>query len=332
MSIPSGNRQTMMRKSGLPLFCLLSLLLLPLAFTSLAYAVPETNAVRVTDVTASSFSLVWMTDSAAEPTVEVFSDRSLQQRVTEGLVVTPMPGESAAVQAARTKGIMKARVSGALPSTTYYARAVTKDPANPDSVSYSTLQEVTTASTVLLYRTVNSAAQALANDLVAVPVYVRPADQADQPRLGDLIMLEGQGTPYPISAFVGDGAVSPEGILDLNNLFGIDGSSLAVAGGETITLRVYRAGGLSTLTHYRRTPQNSGACSVVGLQKGFFADINLDRTVDDQDFLLFKAQYRTMPDDASYNPDFNFIEDPESKVDVRDFSRFSQEYGRQNVQ
>jgi len=39
-----------------------------------------------------------------------------------------------------------------------------------------------------------------------------------------------------------------------------------------------------------------------------------------------------MPDDASYNPDFNFIEDPESKVDVRDFSRFSQEYGRQNVQ
>ena len=86
------------------------------------------------------------------------------------------------------------------------------------------------------------------------------------------------------------------------------------------------------LTHYRRTPHNSGVCSVVGLQKGFFADINLDRTVDDQDFLLFKAQYRTMPDDPGYNPDFNFIEDPEGKVDVRDFSRFSQEYGRQNVQ
>jgi hypothetical protein len=331
MSIFKGSMQKMMRKGDLPLLCLVFLLLLPLALTSLAYAVPETNAVRVTDVTASSFSLVWMTDSAAEPTVEVFSDRSLQQRVTEGLVVTPMPGESAAVQAARTKGIMKARVSGALPSTTYYARAVTKDPANPDSVSYSTLQEVTTASTVLLYRTVNSAAQALANDLVAVPVYVRPADQADQPRLGDLIMLEGQGTPYPISAFVGDGAVSPEGILDLNNLFGIDGSSLAVAGGERIIIRIYRADNLSTLTHYRRVPQNSGAVSVAGPVKGHFADINLDGSVDTADFSSFKEQYRTLPNDATYNPDYDFVNDPEGSVDVREFGKFSKEFGRTDV-
>jgi len=302
-------------------------------YASPVYAVPETNEVRITDVTASSFSLVWMTDVAATPDVEVYADNSMTQRVTEGLIVARMPaGNSSAAQAARTKGIMKVTVSGMQPTTTYYARSVTKDPANPDSVSYSGLQKVTTASTVSLYRTVNNTAQGFANDLVSFSAYVRPADQAAEPRLGDIVILEEQGAPYPVSALVGDGALSPEGILDLNNLFGADGTSLAIAGGEIITLRIYRAGALSTLTHYRRAPQNSSVVSVVGPVKGFFADINLDGKVDDQDFAEFKAHYRAAPNDITYNPDFNFVDDPEGKVDVRSFGKFSKEYGRTNVQ
>lgn len=307
--------------------------ILHFAFATASLAVPETNEVRVTDVTVSSFSLVWMTDVAADAGVEVYADKSMLQRVTEGLVITPMPaGSSTAAQAARTKGIMKAQVSGAQPATTYYARAVTKDPANPDSAGYSALQEVKTAATVALYRTVNSTAQGLSNDLVAFRVYVRPADQAAEPRLGDLVILEAHESPYPISAFAGDGALSPEGILDLNNLFGADGSSLAVSGGEIITLRIYRAGGLSTLSHYRRAPQNSAVVSVTSPLKGYFADINLDGKVDDQDFAEFKSHYRTAANDTTYNPDFNFVEDPEGKVDVRSFGKFSKEYGRTNVQ
>jgi hypothetical protein len=300
---------------------------------SSVFAVPETNAIRVTDVTASSFSLVWMTDVAADPGVEVYVDKSMQQPVTEGLVITAMPaGANAAAQAGRTKGIMKVQVTGAQPATTYYVRTKTTDIANPDSISYSSLQEVKTASAVALYRTVNNATQAIANDLVAFPVYVRPVDQAAEPRLGDLVILEEQGSPYPVSAFVGDGALSPEGILDLNNLFGADGTSLAVAGGDVITLRIYRAGNLSTLTHYRRVPQNSTLVSVVSPLKGFFADINLDGNVDDADFQAFKIQYRTAPNDPVYNPDFNFVSDPSGTLEVRDFGKFSKEYGRTNVQ
>jgi hypothetical protein len=242
-------------------------------------------------------------------------------------------GSSKAAQAAQVKGIMKVRVSGVHPATTYYVRTITKDPANPDSVSNSPLKDVTTATGVALYRTAGGTTQGMANDLVAFPVYVRPTEQTDaEPRLGDLVIFEDTGASNPISAFVGDGAMSPEGILDMNNLFGGDGSSLTIAGGETISLRIYRAGNLSTLTHYRRTPQNSATVSVVGLTKGFFADINLDGKVDDQDFAAFKTQYRTMPNDGTYNPDFNFVDDPDGKVDVREFGKFSKEYGRTNVQ
>lgn len=310
--------------------------ILQFAFCTLAepaLAVPETAAVRITDVTPSSFSVVWMTDAAADPSVEVYADNSTQQRVTDGILLTPMPAGSAKVaQAAQQKGIMKVRVSGLLPAATYYVRTVTKDALNPDSVSYSSLQQVTTASSVLLYGNVNGSVQGFANDLVAFPVYVRLADVTAEPGLGDLVIIEEQSGLYPISSFVGDGALSPEGILDLNNLFGSDGASLSVTGAEKMTLSIYRAGNLSTLTHYRKAAQNSNSVSVAGLLSGFFADINLDGKVDDQDFMLFKAHYRSMHDDTIYNPDYNFVDDPESKVDVREFSKFSKEYGRTDVQ
>lgn len=307
-----------------------SVFILCFLLTPAAFAVPETNAVRVTDVTASSFSVVWMTDVAADASVEIYADKSMQQRVTEGFVFSTPTGSAA--QAGRAKGIMKVQVTGTQPATTYYARTVTTESANPLSVSYSSLQQVTTASSVALYLTRNNVAQGISNDILSFPVYVRPIEQGADPRLGDLIVLDVQGSSNSVSAFVGDGTVSPEGLLDFNNLFGADGTSLAVAGGEVIALRIYRGGNLSTLTHYRKAPQNSTAVSLANPLKGFFADINLDGNIDDADFQAFKAQYRTGPNDPAYNPDFNFISDPTGTVDIRDFGKFSKEYGRTNVQ
>jgi hypothetical protein len=315
------------------LFVLLSFLFVFCIRVSPVYAVPETTAVRVTDVTTSSFSLVWMTDVAANPGVEVYSDSAMQQRVTDGIAVTPMPAGSGKVaEAARASGIMKVQVSGVKPATTYYARTVTADPSNATSISYSALQEVTTASTVALYRIDNGSPSAIANDLAAFPAYIRPSDAAQEPGLGDLILVEEPGAPYPVSAFVGDGVLSPEGLLDLNNIYGTGGANLAVSGNEKMSVKVYRAGTLATLTHYRIAPQNSGQVSIAAFAKGFFADINLDGGVDDQDFALFKAQYKTVRDDGTYNPDYDFVDDPDGKVDVREFSTFATEYGRTNVQ
>jgi hypothetical protein len=131
--------------------------------------------------------------------------------------------------------------------------------------------------------------------------------------------------------FVGDRIAAPEGILDLNNLYGMNGASLNVTGGERIVLRVYRGTGLSTLVHYRRVPDNGNMVQVIEPEKGFFADFNLDGKVDDADFTEFRNRYRTHADDMFYNPDFDVLDDGEGSVDVKDFAKFSKEYGRTDV-
>ena len=308
--------------------------LIIVAWAGSAFAVPETVSVRVTDVTTSSFSVVWMTNVAAVPDVEVYSDSGMTARLADSITVTSMPdipGEIAA--SARAKGIMKVRVTGLSPSTGYYVRTVTADPANPSSIAYSALQEVTTAATVVQYRQLGDGTlQGFANDLIAMKVYIRPGDTDAVPGQGDLVILETPASPYPVTAFVGSGAIAPEGVIDLNNLFGPDMTSLTVQGGEKTLVSIYRGGAMFTLFHYRRFPVNSSSVSVADPVKGFFADINLDGKVDDQDFNEFRKQIRTDPESTSYNPDFNFVEDTAGKIDAQDFARFAHEYGRIDIQ
>ena len=305
-----------------------------LAFAQSAFAVPETVSVRVTDVTTSSFAVVWMTDVAATPAVEVYSDVAMQNRLTDTVTCTAMPDASQEVAAAaRSKGIMKVRVAGLFPNTSYYVRTVTADPATPASIGYSGLRQVTTAAAVIPYRQGGDGTlHGSGNDLATFKVYVRPHDPAAVPGQGDLILLETDDARNPVSAFVGVGVSAPEGVLDLNNFFGTDLTSLALQGGEKTILTVFRGGTLSTLLHYRTLPANSNVASVVEPVKGFFADSNLDGKIDDQDFQAFRKQFRTAADDAAFNPDFDFIEGPSGNVDAQDFARFAREYGRVDVQ
>lgn len=313
---------------------LLMALCIGLGLAGSAFAVPETVSVRVTDVTPAAFSVVWMTDVAATPDVEVYGDAGMSNRLTDTITVTPMPDAPAEVAAAaRGRGVMKVRVSGLSPNTSYYVRTVTADPADPTSVAYSGVQTVTTAAAVVPYVAESDGTlRGIANDLLAMKIYIRPGDSDAVPGEGSLILLETPASPYPVSAFVGAGIVAPEGVLDLNNLFGQDLTSLFVQGGEKVEVSVYRGGTLSTLIHYRRLPANAGAVAVTEPVAGFFADINLDGKVDDEDFAAFRQQYRTQPNDPSYNPDFNFIGDPAGVIDARDFAKFAREYGRTGVQ
>lgn len=299
-----------------------------------AWAVPELVGVRVSDVTPNSFALVWQTDLAAEPELELYEDAAMTRRITEGLQVTAMPDLPFAVAAsAKSKGIMKIRVSGFSANSTVYARAVTRDPANSANVGYSPLQTVITAKEVRPYAVLTDGSlPPLANNMLAVRVYIRPNDPAELPGQGDMVVLETPLATGAVSAFVGAGAVSPEGVLDLNNLFGKDLYSLDLKGGETAQLRLYRGNTLATLYHYRRFVVDGDGASVVAPAKGFFADINLDGTVDEQDFTEFRKYYRTVAQDSAYNPDFNFVEDQEPKIDAQDFVRFAREYGRSGVE
>lgn len=312
-----------------------TMLILLISFTWIgsAFAVPETVSVRVTDVTTSSFAVVWLTDVAATPNVEVYSDSAMANSLAGTVTLVPMPDAPQDVAtAARGKGIMKVRVAGLTPNTTCYVRTVTADPADPTNVAYSALQQVTTTALVAPYqKAADGTLQGFANDLISMKVYLRPSDTDAAPGQGDLILLETPASPNPVSAFVGFGLTAPEGVLDLNNLFGTDMTSLFIAGGGNTLLTVYRGGTLSNLSHYRWFPTNSGTVSVQESMKGFFADINLDGKVDDQDFAEFRQQYRTAPDDSTYNPDYKFVEGTDGKINAQDFARFAREYGRTGV-
>lgn len=308
------------------------LLLVPLCRSALS--VPDTVSARVTDVTTSSFSIVWMTGVAADPEVEVYADASMSTPLTDGIVITPMPDAPHNVaMAAKARGIMKVRVSGLSPSTHYYARTVTRDPADSSSIGYSLLFDVTTAALVVPFVTgQDGSLQGFVNDLATMKVYIQPGDQQAVPGLGDLVLLEASGAGCPLSAFIGAGSSAPEGVIDLNNLFDSRlAASLWVRGGENVQAHIYRGGTLSTLLHYRRLPQNSGVTTAVEPAKGFFADINMDGKVDDADFEEFRNQYRRSPADDAYNPDFKFVATPSGKIDAQDFARFAREYGRVNV-
>lgn len=298
-----------------------------------ALAAPETVGVKVTDVSTSSFSVVWMTDVPANPTVEVFSDSSMTNRLTDFLKATSMPGMSGeTAEAARQKGVMKVMVTGLTAGTHYYVRSVTPDPNNTASIGYSPVQEVVTAVNIVPYKvSEDGSLMAFSNDLMAFPVYIIPGNTEDNPGLGDLIILETPNSPYPVTAFIGEGIKTPEGILDMNNLFSTDKTSLIISGGEKAVLKIYRGGTLSTLTHYRWVPQSSSTASVAGAVRGFFADVNLDENIDMEDFNDFKKQYRTVSTDADFNPDFDYISDNNNKIDAKDFSRFAREYGRTGV-
>lgn len=301
-----------------------------------ALAVPETASVRVTDVTPTSFSVVWLTDIAAEPTVQVFQEANGANEITGTLRQTPMPDAApAVVAAARQKGIMKVRVTGLSSATTFYVRTVTVDPANPQSIGYSAPLSVTTAAQVEPFvRRDDGTLMPVANDLMEFPVYVRPGDPDDSMGLGDLLLLETPGSAWPLTAFAGEGIAAPAGILDLNNFFDLEGRSLDLSGGEKATLRIYRNGTSSTLFHYRKFHDDSATGSIAASVQGFFADFNLDNRVDEADFELFKLQYRQEADDEAFNPDYNLfaVENGKTvtgdKVDAQDFARFAPEFGR----
>lgn len=320
--------------------CSIGIFLVLLMCAGPAWAVPETVSMRLTDVTTASFAVVWMTDVAADPSVEVCRDAGMMDCLADAGQIMPMPDAAQPVaSAAREKGIMKVRVSGLQPNTNYYVRSVTRDPADFANVGFSAPREVTTASRVLAHRsTADGTTVSLANDQLAMRVYLPPTTSDAAPTLGDLLVVETDVAAYPLSAFVGEGIALPEGLLDLNNLFGLNASSLDLVGGEKMLLRIYRGGTLSTLLHYRRFAADTASGMVGEPVAGFFADFNLDGAVDEVDFGLFKAQYRSLAVDGVFNPDFNLIGTeangitPQDKIDAQDFARFATEFGNTSVQ
>lgn len=292
-------------------------------------ALPALTGVRVTDVTASSFAVVWMTDVEGEPSVEVFLDLQMSSSIKHGVNIIQMAGATSTKTAALGRGNIRVMVTGLQPDTLYYIRAAMPDPSDPSVISYSPLMEAVTASKTIPYKDSDGLRVSLANDLIVFSTFTQSDDQENG--AGELVVLEIPNSRYPLSAYVGEGVQAPEVIFDLNNLYGSDGLSADIAGGDRITLTVYKGGFAYTVLYYRRLDLNNGISAVSEPLKGYFADVNMDGSVDDGDLELFRAQYGIASSDPGFNPDFDFVQDQSGVIDVKDFSKFSIQYGRQGL-
>ncbi len=247
-----------MSRQHLPYRELLLCLLTLLSMESAAGAA-ILGAVRVTDVTARSFSVIWTADEAASGTLDVYDD-SEGLRETETAVIDSQPINCDASLQTRSEdlGILKVRVTGLAADTVYYFRTRTTQTAGttihppPDQPPMAVRTEVAvnpaTAAGLPLHNDIMISGWTMADGST-------PADAT-------LVLAAVTGASYPITAFVGDCTPPGEALLDLNNLFDRrTGRTLETVGGVTLSLVNFRGvDGVSQVVH--TIPANDASLAI----------------------------------------------------------------------
>jgi len=207
-------------KKILFLILLLILLVLPAEPGTVAAA----GGLWVTDVTPRSFSLVWTTDQAATGSANVYTDPQGNQLVA-GITITD---ESAAYPPAGDNGVMKVRVSGLVPDTTYFYEIVTTSSAGevvePESGDRPSVRTEVSSRLVDNYG-------------LAYKVF---QSDGTTPGQGTLVLAEVAGGSHFISGWVGDGAPPDYPwlvLLDFSNIYSLHNHmNLTLTGGEALKL------------------------------------------------------------------------------------------------
>jgi hypothetical protein len=185
--------------------------------------VPVVEDIVVTDVTTVSFSVIWTASESSTADIEVYSDINGTQPV-EGAVRTVHPLDSedlSIITLAQDNGVMKVRVTGLEPDTTYYfhTRTVSNDTGDPGTTLYpesAPFMPVTTESSVLRSYEDNGEKLPFSNDILIKDCYF---DDGVTPAEGTLLLAYVYGSQYPISSFFGDSVSLPYARIDLNNVF-----------------------------------------------------------------------------------------------------------------
>jgi hypothetical protein len=181
----------------------------------------EVKYIRVTDVTQEGFSVIWQSSDQSTCSLVVYDETNTAMSSVDII------SESALHNPAEFLGVMKVRVSGLQPATTYRFQTLTVcDDLPVYTPAYSELFEVTT----------EAGAAPVGNDLVKQMIYDENGNAAD----GVLLVASVEGRHYPVTAWVGEGVASPWARVDLNGVYS------QLLGGEELTLWAF--GGL--LGHY----------------------------------------------------------------------------------
>jgi len=231
------------------------------------FAGPAVKDLFVTDVTTQSFSAVWASAEASRidfPFLFVYSDPDGFVPVID-IEVTPHPvenGSGVIPVFAEDNGVMKVRVTGLGPDTTYYFQTITTSKITGETTLFPAappFPSVTTEKRSSRSKESGDDIVPFTNDLIYTECYF---DDNVTPAEGTLLIATAEGANYPVSAFVGDGVDPPLALIDLNNMFGRNShESLNITKNKNLTLVNFRGRfGNALVTH--RVPENSGLSEI----------------------------------------------------------------------
>jgi hypothetical protein len=205
-------------------------------------ATPEVSNILITDVTPVSFSVVWTASGPSNCGINVFTDEKGLQELTD-LLIEPMPvanRDPTIVSDAIANGVMKVRVNGLSPDTTYYFQTITISQATFEEISFPETPPflaVTTESVVTRGMSYGASIIPFSNDVIWMPCY---RQDGITPATGGLLLACAFGSEYPVSSFVGDGVEIPYACVDLNNLFSeVTHETLFLPGLQFVTFMNY---------------------------------------------------------------------------------------------
>lgn len=278
---------------------------------------PEVREITVTDVTPSSFSVVWETNEPGTAGLRVFRNGCAVVEGNAEVVVHPLFGADASVKgAAEGRGVMKVMVKGLTPDTTYCFQAVTTSKSSNDTaVEPATPIQTKTQRMVVRTKMSGSDIVPFSNDMLRFDAY-KPTPDAET--AGILLEAAVDGAAAPVTSWVGAGVGAPSGLANLNNIFGAaTGISMDLAGGERLRLREWRGAGSCGIEHFRKVPVDSGMSLVKSPAPAFIKeDVDASDCVNILDILRVVGGFGQHRGDACFNADIDL--DVNDEVNILD--------------
>jgi hypothetical protein len=281
-----------------------------------------------TDVTPRAMSVVWVVSEAVlSAGVRLYTDADGQDEITDnGVVQQVLIGSDAApnraAQLALENGVVKVNITGLQPDTTYYLETSAETAGGGIETSpppSSPLVEVRTA--VATVKAKPSSQEIIVNDVI---VHRAVLADGETPAEGSIVVLSAPDiSDYPLTAFVGDGAAPDQALIDLNNLYGVDGLSAEVLADTRLNIRTLR--GLNCIAEpddheiavNRRAPIHEEFPPVTQLEgsapcfspDGFEVDHDCDGRIGTSDINIVLSRFRAAAPSCRFNAALDLNDD-----------------------
>jgi len=273
----------------------LGIIIVPCVFA----AAPSVSNITVTDVTPTAFSVVWGSNQPGSTcTLNVFTDEAgttpAGATVTSEIVTRPEAGN---------RGIMKVRVTGVQPTTTYYYQTSTT--SGVDTTLYPAAAPFPSVRT-------ETETQFVSNDTLVVKVF-EADDSTPVLANGAILIATVTGASYPVSGWAGDGVPAGYAGVDLNNLYSsASRKSLELAGGENIEFLAFGgangSNGCATVV-----PAETGGMQLVNCDIALPVELSIFSAVVEDSHIILKWRTESEINNLGFdvyrseNPDGKFV-------------------------